>query len=200
MIFLGIFVFLIFFIAYFRKRHTRIQQDTEQAFWDREREANLTRRQDISGLPYINIPLDDFPIGSFKNNALEEYEQTLIALSEKKILNLEGQTNTDLKLAYGVANLTILSECEENFIVLCRILVSYAETLLSEGHTKEAQTVLEFGISCGSDISKNYLLLAEIYLGSHEDAAFDNLLTRAKELHSPMRLSIVAHLEELRNS
>lgn len=196
MIFLGLFIFFVFLLAYFRKKNTRKQEDLEAAFWNREHEANHTRRQDISGLPYITIPLEKFPMDICDNPELKEYERLLTELSTQKILNLQGQTNTDLKLSYGAANLEELSKCDQNFATLCSTLVDYAECLLQLDYTTEAQTVLEFGISCGSDHSKNYRLLAELY---HKQGNRDKLIflqEQANALSSPMKTSILNHLEE----
>ena len=44
------------------------------------------------------------------------------ALKEKKILNLSGFTNTDLKLEYGVGNLTELTDYDNNYVTLSRSL------------------------------------------------------------------------------
>lgn len=194
MIFLGLFIFFIFLLAYFRKKGTRQQEDLEAAFWERENEANHARRKDISGLPYITIPLEKFPMDICDNSELKEYERILTELSTQKILKLEGQTNTDLKLQYGASNLEELSEYDQNYATLCRTLVEYAEYLLKLDYTAEAQTVLEFGISCGSDHSRNYRLLAELYhkQGSHDKLIF--LQEQANALASPMKQSILANL------
>lgn len=197
MIFLGLFIFFIFLLAYYRKKSTNAQNEVEAAFWTRENEANHTRRQDISGLPYITIPLEKFPMDICDNDELKECRQTLTALSTKKILNLGNQTNTDLKLQYGLANLEALSEYDQNFATLCGTLVSYAEALMKSGHDTEAQTVLEFGISCGSDHSRNYRLLAQLYHRQGDSDSLAALLAQAKELDSPMRDTIVKHIEEL---
>ena len=42
---------------------------------------------------------------------LAECLSELQDLSDAKIVNLTGYTNTDLKLKYGTANITILSDC-----------------------------------------------------------------------------------------
>ena len=191
MVYLGIFIFVVCLIAFFRKRDTRASEDARDAFWEREREANHTRRQDISGLPYLTIPLDQLPIGIFDQPELKECEETLKALSGEKILNLSNQTNTDLKLAYGLANLDALSEYDQNFATLCRTLVSYAECLLALEYPAEAQTVLEYGISCGSDHSKNYRLLAELYRSQNASEKLDELRKQAEALESPMKHAIL---------
>ena len=60
---------------------------------------------------------------------------------------------------------------------------------------REAQTVLEFGIDCGSDHSKNYELLASLYQEQENTAGLKELLANAKTLRTPMKASIISHLE-----
>lgn len=196
MIFLGIFIFLVCLLAYYRKKDTAARKAATDAFWKRENEANHTRRQDISGLPYITIPLGKFPMDICDNAELKSCEQALCTLSEKKILNLGGQTNTDLKLKYGPSNLAELTEYDENFTTLCSTLVSYAECLRKLGYSAEARNVLEFGISCGCDHSQNYLLLADLYLEQQNTTAFHALIEKAESLDSPMKFSIQKRLAE----
>ena len=122
MIFLGLFIFFVCMFAYLRHKSTAAEEAAAESFWKRENEANHTRRKDISGLPYITIPLADFPMGIYDNPELRKCEETLQSLAGQKILNLGGKTNTDLKLEYGVANLETLSACDENYTTLCRTI------------------------------------------------------------------------------
>lgn len=193
--FLGLFIFFTALISFYRKKQASAQDEIEERFWSRENEANHIRRQDISGLPYITIPLEIFSMDICDNSGLKEYKQTLTQLSEQKILNLSGQTNTDLKLKYGPANLAALIEYDQNYVTLCRTLLSYAECLLKLGYPKEAQKILEFGISCGSDLSQNYLLLANLYLTAGDTASFENLKSQAASLNSLMKTPILERLE-----
>ena len=157
--------------AYLRHKSTAAEEAAAESFWNRENEANHTRRKDISGLPYITIPLADFPMGIYDNPELKKYEETLQSLAGQKILNLGGKTNTDLKLEYGVANLETLCACDENYTTLCRTIYEYAECLKKLGHDAEAVRVLEYGISCGSDHSGNYRMLADYYLNARDSDA-----------------------------
>jgi hypothetical protein len=195
-IFLPLFIITISVLAYLRKRSTRAQEDAENAFWAREQEANNTRRKDISNLPYISIPLEKFPTDICDDEAVKSCEATLTELSHEKILNLGRQTNTDLKLAYGAANLTELSVYGENFNRLCRTLTDYAKALCACGHDSDAIPVLEFAVSCGSDSSATYELLANLYEKAGRKDSISTLLATARGLDSIMRDSIVRKLEE----
>lgn len=123
------FILFLAYYAYRRKQIDKVNTQKESDFWQRENDANSTRKQDITNLDYIQIPVDTFPIGAYPNEGYEETEQQLLALSEQNILNLTGISNTDLKLQYGVSNLAILSDCDERFTTLVRLLTDYAKAL-----------------------------------------------------------------------
>ena len=180
--FLGLFIAVVCLFTFFRKRSNRSQENVTDRFWKRESIANNTRLQDLSGLPYITIPFDKFPIGMYENDLLKNYENTLQTLSGQKIVNFGTQTNTDLKITYGTASLPALTEYEQNFTTLCQTLTAYAGQLFELGHTDDARTILEYGISIGSDLSQNYLLLAKIYQSSGENGRIRELLASAEQL------------------
>lgn len=195
--FLGLFIMLIAAVAFFRKRNDRHQQETTEAFWEREQEANLVRRKDISGLPYISIPFEDFSIGAFSDEKLTDAEHTLETFRDKKILNLTGQTNTDLKLQYGPANLPVLMECDQNFTDMLHALTDYSNRLIELEHMDAAIPVLEFCINVGSDISSHYAALANYYKAGGQSAKLDNLREKASALNSLTKTSILQKLDAI---
>ena len=198
--FLGLFIIFLSVAAYYRKRATAQQKKVTEDFWSREDQANQVRRKDISNLPYINIPLEKFPIGISDDEELTDYENDLKNLASRKILNLSHQSNTDLKLAYGPANLPALSEYDQNYTTLLRNLVAYADCLIKNGFKAEAVPVLEFGISIDSDIRANYTLLAELYREQGNAAKIQKLIDKAASLDSMMRSAILEQLHTIQNS
>ena len=197
--FLGLFIIFLSVAAYYRKRATAQQKKVTEDFWSREDQANQIRRKDISNLPYITIPLEKFPIG-ISDEELTDYENDLKTLASRKILNLSHQSNTDLKLAYGPANLPALSEYDQNYTTLLRNLVAYADCLIKNGFKSEAVPVLEFGISIDSDIRANYTLLAELYKEQGKTAKIQELIDKAASLDSMMRSAILEQLHTLQNA
>lgn len=198
--FLGLFIIFLSVAAYYRKRATAQQKKVTEDFWSREDQANQVRRKDISNLPYITIPLGKFPIGISDDEELTDYENDLKNLASRKILNLSHQSNTDLKLAYGPANLPALSEYDQNYTTLLRNLVAYADCLIKNGFEAEAVPVLEFGISIDSDIRANYTLLAELYKEQGNASKIQELIDRAASLDSMMRSAILEQLHTLQNA
>ena len=198
--FLGLFIIFLSVAAYYRKRATAQQKKVTEDFWSREDQANQVRRKDISNLPYITIPLGKFPIGISDDEELTDYENDLKNLASRKILNLSHQSNTDLKLAYGPANLPALSEYDQNYTTLLRNLVAYADCLIKNGFKSEAVPVLEFGISIDSDIRANYTLLAELYKEQGNASKIQELIDKAASLDSMMRSAILEQLHTLQNA
>ena len=87
----------------------------------------------------------------------------MLKFVDRKVLNLSSMSNTDLKKEYGPANLTILSEYDENFSELIRCLHNYALRPHELDYTADAKTVLEYAVSIGSDMGSSYRLLADLY-------------------------------------
>ena len=95
-------------------------------FFERERLANSTRKQDISHLDYIVLDLSLLPMGKTQDPSIKKLEDTLTELSQKQILDLSDKSNTDLKMMYGPANLDTLWECDDNYHALSQTLLEYA--------------------------------------------------------------------------
>ena len=128
----------------------------------------------------------------------EEIDSCLLDLhdlSSCKIVNLTGWTNTDLKLEYGTANITILSDFDFNYTNLVTALQKLAELLHEGGDDAHAIEVLEFAISTGTDVSKSYYLLADLYKTCGTPEKIELLIHRAETIHSLMKNSIVQNLQ-----
>ena len=143
--------------------------------------------------PYTTL----FRSGKHKDSELSGYETVLLALSEKKILNLTGKTATELKAAYGPANLALLDECDMNYTELVKTIAAYGSRLHELGFDNECITVLEFGIAILTDISLNYKLLAELYIQRNESDKILHLKECAAGLDSLMKNNILKTLEEI---
>lgn len=174
--------------------------DEKQSFWNKEYKSNEIRKQDVSSLDYIKIPLDKLPIKDTTDETLLALQYSIINLSKVSILNLTGVSNTDLKLQYGVANLNFLSECDNNYTLLVNSLYKWGSYLYDNGQLDNAKIVLEYGITCNTDISKNYILLANIYKEQNTPNKIDKLLDIISNLNTFRKESILKSVREIRNS
>ena len=194
--FLAVFIIVTIYIAIRRNSAMRSEEKVWNEFREREQEANWTRKQDISNLAYIKLPLDSLPLGKFEDEALVSYEHALRDLSTQPICNLNGISNTDLKLRYGAANLNTLSQCDTNYSTLVSLLANYGEKLFELSHVEEARQVLEYALSLNSDVAKTYELLATIYEYEGQPEKINALYESAEKITSIRRNSILRKLEE----
>ncbi len=184
-------------IAYLNKRHSKMEKKMQEAFWERERQANSVRKKPLNTLNYITIPLEALPTHLLTEHPrVKECLALLQSLSAEKIVNLTGFTNTDLKLEYGTANITVLTEYDSNYTLLARTLQEWAEVLYEEGYVSETRTILEFALSTDTDVSHSYYLLADIYDGLGNTEGKARLIEQAGNLRSVLSQSIVRTLQE----
>lgn len=201
MIFPFLTIFLIFAtVTFVTMRRTSNNYKIEQEkFIERERLANSTRKQSIDDLEYISIDISKVPMISSDNERTLDLQKQISNLSEEKIVNLSDFTNTDLKLKYGVANLPILTEYDQNFTSMCRVFYDLSHQYFKEGHIDEAKSLLEYGIKCGTDLNTHYLLLADIYEEEGRYDKIDELIKYAENLKTLLKTSLIKKLNEKKN-
>ncbi|MCI9416981.1 MAG: hypothetical protein HFI82_06175 [Eubacterium sp.] len=156
-------VVFVLFLAMKRGKQTRRQENTNEAFLERERQANATRKKDISNLNYLPYTADALLLDEDPDEELSQYVKILKDLSGRKMLNLSMYSNTDLKLMYGPANLNELSECDNNYHLLSDTLLNYAERENTLQRYEAAISILEYAMSLRIDSSRIYLMLARLY-------------------------------------
>ena len=169
------FIIFVVFLNSRKRQITKQEQEITEQFWARENKANATRRRSLDNLPYITIPEELLtPPAQASEDVLSLYE-TLRHLSAKKIVNLNGKTNTDLKLAYGAASLAALTEFDENYnTLICTIAID----------------ILLFGIRCGSDITDNYTLLVPLLKETNDSSSLTEVYQKLATLPEGSRKRI----------
>ncbi|MBQ4537257.1 MAG: hypothetical protein II994_06520 [Lachnospiraceae bacterium] len=205
--FLASFIIFILVLTRVIRKGRRKQEAQEQSFWDREQMANSVRRKPLDDLDYIDISLEKLTISeTFLSDFTAKHpeiasnvadcRETLEMLSKERIVNLTGYTNTDLKLEYGTANITALSEYDQNYTLLVRTLQKWADLLWENGYRTEAVSVMEFAVETDTDISRSYYLLAEHYKETGNSDKIHVLIETAKSLRSANKDIIVRTLQE----
>ena len=193
-VFITIVVLCIFF-KFFVNRYGK-NYDPDKSLLEKEALANATPKKNIDNLPYIKVDPSVLPLDVPTDRAETiERQDTIRGMSGKKILNLTGISNTDLKLEYGAPNISFLSSCDGFYTRLVMNLARLAEDYINNGYVNEAKTLLEYGISVGTDVKKNYTLLADIYINEGTPSKIKDLLASAENLNSLSKPGIIAALE-----
>ena len=183
------------FLYLLKNKHS--ETNAKDAFWEREKAANSTRRKPLDDLDYIKLSADDFPMTLLQDvPKVEDYKQIIRTLSEQPIVNFTGISNTELKFRYGAPNIELLSTYDQNYTLLVRTLQQWAQELYNAGYVDEAMHMLEFSISTGTDVSATYRLLCQIYKEKNTPEKIGDLYPIAEVLNSAMQPTIVRILQE----
>ena len=190
-------IIIVFSVVFKTVVNRKPKNDPDALFMERERMANLTPKKDISGLPYIKVPVSELPLDvPTESEETKERQDIIRSMADKQVLNLTGITNTDLKLEYGAPNINILSAADGNYTRLIQSITYLSEDYINSRHLSEARRLLEYGISIGTDSRRSYLMLASIYKEEGTPEKIAPLIESAKKIDSLLRESIISSLEE----
>ncbi|MCR4792282.1 MAG: hypothetical protein K5871_06005 [Lachnospiraceae bacterium] len=190
------FIILVLVVRHAIRRNRRIGENADVSFWEKERAANAVRRKPMDDLIYVTPDLSSFPMNVMADDEnIIEYRKMIEELSAQKIVNLTGQSNTDLKFRYGVANLPTLMEYDERFTLLVQTLQKWADRLWDNGYVDDAVPILEEQVRIHADISSVYRKLYAYYKEKGCPGKIELLRKTAGELNSASKASILRSLE-----
>ncbi len=190
------FIILIVVIQLKLRKNTKNNKERMSKFWEKELSANSVRKKDISNLNYITIP-DSLPTININDTKILKDYETINKLRERKILNLSGMSNTNIKLEYGVGNLAFLSECDDNFVLLVRTLDELGHLLFSQGYETQGCEIFEYAVYIGSDIKATYTALADYYNKNNNKNGIDKLLLNANSIQTSAKDRIVEYINSV---
>ena len=191
-----LFIFIFWLQYQIRKSTRKATKDTE-LFWDKEKQSNLTRRADLSNLNYISLSTTTLPLDDKEDDTINSYRDTILKLSDKKMLNLTGFTNTQLKTEYGAANMKLLIEYDSNYTILVSMLHKWADRLYEKNFLEDAISVLEYAVSCRTDVTKTYRLLANIYKQRNTPEKIQSLMDTVSNISIPRKEELINDLKTL---
>ena len=186
------------FVLQFAIRRARNKNDNaDKKFWAREAEANNVRRKSLDDVEYIAVDMEKLPTSVLPGDELvSDCIKDVKELSEQKIINLTGFTNTDLKLKYGVANLTYLSECDNRYTILIQTLQKWSGYLWEKGLTDPSVQIMEYEVSIGSDAPSLYRRLASYYNKRGEKERIEALLEKVEAMNLLTTKPLIADLKD----
>lgn len=191
------FIILTLVIRHAIRRNRRLDENSKHSFWDIERAANEVRRKPLDDLIFVVPDMSRFPLLVMEDDEIvRDCRRMVEELSAQKIVNLTGQTNTDLKFRYGAANLPTLMEYDERFTLLVQNLQKWADRLWDNGYVDDSIPILEEQIRIHADISSVYRKLAAYYRDKGMPEKIDELRKSAESLNSASKASILRSLDQ----
>ena len=184
-----------------KRRKTR---SNAHKMFDADNRANSARTKKISDelffIPDINeLPMQEYSFAETEiPNPAYLWQKKVADTHQKKMLRFDQEyTNIELKEMFGHANLEIIARYEENFTNFNHALVNWAKALQAHDNHKDAQKILEYAVSIGSEISAAYTLLADIYAAKNKPKALQELHEKAEQSTMPHKTPTLSHIQEL---
>lgn len=201
---LYIWTIIAFFVFHHHlRKNAKAQEDVTKAFWKKEESSLVVRKKELVDEDFIHPSLTGDQLKGedwYKTqdqSALFRYEQHLKELLDKPMVNFQHMSNTDLRLNFGTANLTVVREYEENWNGYLTNLFTLGKKLFESGETDYSIQLLEEGIEMGTDNRYHFLLLGQHYKATKNHQAFDDLVVRAQSLESLTKTALLKALEDL---
>lgn len=186
---LGMYLLGIALIGVTFKRHLQktspSTKDKINNLLKQEHEAQFIRSISLPDEFFIQVDTSLYP--KVDQNDCHKVYQKLIQSVNRKMVNLQGKTNLELKKSYGPQTLDLVGEYERNYFEFMDISIQYGQILYENHFLAEARQALEACILYHCDVSKCYGLLITIYKEQSDLVALQALRpTIEREMqHSP---------------
>ncbi len=197
LIYLVCFCIFCAWLFYEQRKSQRQQKKASDDFWARETLANSTRKKDISDLPLVRVEEKEIPFVETQEESIINYIGQLRQIIQEPMLDLSDYSNTDLKLAYGVANFKTLSEYDENFNTFLVTLTNLARSFERNGYHEQAKDTYLMALRHGSRRAGDYEELAKIWLELGRREEVTALKRRLEESGHPRRTGIISKLDQI---
>lgn len=157
----GLIMIFVIWLTYEIRKNRRKDEMKSKNFWDRELEASSVRRKSTDSVRFISFDSSVLP-DNRTDDEVNDLCTRIMSLTDKKIADLSAYTNTDLKMEYGVANFTELSEADSRFTALTPLLGKLSSYLYENNRRDEARRLCEYSVSIGIHTSAVMMTLAKI--------------------------------------
>ena len=163
---IGITFFVYAWIRYKNNIGTRGRYEPLEKYQLDDLKSNHVRKKEISEEYFVRPDIGRLPFMEKPDGSLARLQETVRSRASSKMIRLPKQMdNIEVKMTFGTANLEVVTQCEENYYRFIMALVSWGEQLYKEGYVKEAEEALLESVALGSDMSRSYTLLIDLYEG-----------------------------------
>lgn len=197
------FLIAIFIFQHHLRKSSKAQEKVSSAFWNKEESSLVVRKKALEPEAYVQIHLTQADLKSqdyYQALGVEElYRQDryLRDLMTQPMVNFEHVSNTDLRLTYGTAMITMIETYEDTFNAYTATLYKMGDKLMKVEDHDYACKLLEEAVAVGTENGKCYLLLAKHYKATNQAVALENLIKKANDLKSLTKDALLKELTRL---
>lgn len=186
----------VFFMHIFSEYASSRNQKKIKEFLDNENNIYILPKEKLNELDFINV---DFSKIKFKPKSKDSKlaVKELQNFETKKLCNFNNISNSQLKKMYGNNNFEEILLYQTTFDELLTKLISTSELLIKDGDDKSAISLLEMSIMFNNDVSKNYTLLADLYVKHSMREEFFKLIDYIRNNSKLSQAKILKHISLL---
>lgn len=199
-IFIWFIIAILLYHHHLRKRF-KVDDDINKAFWEKEASSLVVRKKNIDEAHYLHPQLskqiikDQAFFDGINQSDLYYHQTFLFDHLDATMVNFQNLTNSDIRLQFGTANITLIETYEENYTLFIKSLYSLGKGLIEAKEDALALIYLEEGIRLGTDIRAHFILIATLYHKQHNSKAINQLYEQAKTLQSLTKSALLTELE-----
>ena len=184
MAFPSFFIIFIIFILVFQhhlRKNNKIERKLKDEFWQKEESSLVIRKKEIPQEYYIHSDISSLSLSIPENidpgdkGQVKQLIKRIKDLSNQDMMNFNQLSNTELRLKFGTANQSIITNNEYTYHNFLKTLASYASLMKEYDKGDESIKALELCISLGSDYSQHFYALGQLYLDQHMTSKLKHL-------------------------
>lgn len=198
-----IFVILIFIFQHHLRKNIKAENKSKDEFWQKEQSSLVVRKKEFTQDDYIVPKIDELSLAVPPNMEagdelqLKQLIKRIKDLSSLDMMNFSQLTNTEIRLKFGTANQSIVTNNEYTYNNYLKTLASYAYLMNEYSNKTESIIALEQCISLGSDYSEHFHYLAKLYLEDHSTDKYKQLIDKVNKMTTLNKKGILEKLESL---
>ncbi len=164
--------YAVFLIHLKMRKAEKTRHNTIDEFIESEQKSNFIRKKEIPESYFITPTLERLPFkDELSESTIDRLQKNVVECSKNKMIKLNKKMdNRELKFEFGTANLELITGYEDNHDKYMFSLINWAKYLIDNDELADAEIILEETICLGSEISKSYTMLGDVYkaLGKRE--------------------------------
>ncbi|MCQ2911029.1 MAG: hypothetical protein MJ244_02475 [Clostridia bacterium] len=165
-------------------------------FLREENKTYIKSKDELNKIHFVEINFNDI---KFKPKSVKAKEdvKALLSYQNLKLANFKDVSNSELKKTFGSNNFKEVLEYQNNYDDMFKQLRITTESLIKDNDDKSAISLLNYSINMGSDVTKDYTMLADLYAKNKMRMEMFELIDNVRTNKNLSQQKIMNHIKEL---
>ena len=165
-------------------------------FLNEENKTYIKGKEELDKIHFIKVDFSDIKFKPKSSKSKTEVKN-LLSYEDLKLANFKGVSNNDLKKAFGTNNFKEVLEYQNNYDDLFNQIRTTTESLMEDNDDKSCIKLLNYAISMGDDVTKDYTMLADLYAKNKMRKEMFSLIDNVRTNKNLSQKKIMDHIKML---